>query len=93
MTRHERRGAIVVLVFIALLLAATCIARCNREVVPTVPSADIRQFEAESDSSVVTLPAHDRKKPTVKKKRRRHATPKPSKPAPAPRRLDPVPQI
>lgn len=96
MKRHERRGAIVVLVLIALLLATTCVMRCHREAATPVPTEDIRQFEAEADSATISSPKPSAKKPASSKKKRRHGSSKPSKPskpAPAPRRLDPVPQI
>ena len=95
MTRHERRGAIMVLVIIAALLVATFAVRNCHETVPPVTSVDIRQFEAEADSSNLIPPATPPKpeKSVTPKKKRRHATPKSPKPAPAPRRLDPVPQI
>ena len=93
MKRHERRGAIVVLALIALLLAATCVVRCSSESSRPVPAVDIRQFEAEADSATVIDAKPSSKKKTAPKTKRRHASPKHSKPAPAPRRLDPVPQI
>lgn len=96
MKRHERRGAIVVLALIAVLLAATCVVRCDRDSVQTVPTVDISQFEAEADSTVVINTKPSSKKKATPKTKRRHSSPKPSKPAkpaPAPRRLDPVPQI
>ena len=96
MKRHERRGAIVVLALIAVLLAATCVVRCSRESVKPVPTVDIRQFEAEADSATVIDTKPSSKKKATPKTKRRHSSPKPSKPskpAPAPRRLDPVPQI
>ena len=93
MKRHERRGSIVVLALIAVLLAATFVVRNCHQAEQPVPVVDIRQFEDEADSAVLTVqkPAH--KKPATTRKKRRHSAPKPSKPAPAPRRLDPVPQI
>ena len=96
MNRRERRGTIVVLAVIALLLAATVALRCCRA--DAVPAAvtDIRQLEAEADSTAdVSSPSPERDKPakSPSKKKRRPSTPKKPKPAPAPRRLDPVPQI
>ncbi len=97
MSRNERRGAIAVLALIAAVLVATCAVRCSREQVPPVPTTvDIRQFEAEVDSSAIRHSGPKHKKPAAPKKKRHPATSKPrkpSKPAPAPRRLDPVPQI
>lgn len=93
MKRHERRGTIMVLALIAVLLAVTFVVRNCRGVEQPVPMEDIRQFETDADSTTLMVPKPAHKKPAASRKKRRHAAPKPSKPAPAPRRLDPVPQI
>ena len=93
MTRNERRGAVAILLVIALLLALTCVARCRRsDTVPTGTDA-VRLFEAEVDSSAVEFPKPASKSP--KKPRKSNAKPakKSPKPSPAPRRMDPVPQF
>lgn len=96
MTRHERRGAIVILVIIALVLAVTFVMRCHRpDDVPPASTNAVRQFEAEVDSSAVEVYKPSPKK-TVKpeKKGRKSKSPKPTnKPKPEPRRMDPVPQF
>ena len=95
MTRHERRGSIVVLVLIALLLALTCVLKCNRGTTQLIQNeaVEMRQFEAEVDSTTVETPKQAPDKPASPKKKRHRATPKPPKSSPEPRRLDPVPQI
>ena len=93
MKRHERRGSIVVMAIIALILVATCYVRSCRGGDSTLSSVDIRQFEAEADTTTITHPKPEHKKPAAAPKKRRHSSPKPSKPAPAPRRLDPVPNF
>ena len=98
MTRRERHGMIAVLVLIAVLLTATVVVRSCRgqEPVETLP-VEMKQFEAEVDSAEATTVApaqKDRKTPADKPRRssRRKADKKP-KPAPEPRRIDPVPQF
>lgn len=99
MTRHERRGAIVVLVTIALLLVATCFTRCYRRAEAPQRADVIRQFEAEADSSTVEISKPLPEKATGPKDKRHKASPKHSKPAPSPkpspssRPMEPVPQI
>jgi len=94
MTRHERRGAVAILVIIALLIAVTCATRCYR---PAVAPADIDSvllFESEVDSSTVKVikPApkthKDKRSKPAKKRSKPSRSPKPS-----PRRMDPVPQF
>lgn len=98
MTRRERHGMIAVLVLIALLLTATVVVRSCRGHEPVeAVTVDMEQFEAEVDSAsatVVTPAQKDRKAPADKPRRpsRRKADKKP-KPAPEPRRIDPVPQF
>ncbi len=99
MTRHERRGAIVVLVTIALLLAATCFTRCRHRAEVPQQADVIRQFEAELDSSTVDISKPHPEKAARPDGKHRKASPKRSKPAhspkpsPSPRPMEPVPQI
>ena len=96
MTRRERRGSIVILVLIAVLLAATAVVRSCRtdEVIPT---EQLQSFEQMTDTSTVVL---DTRQSASKKrgkapaaKRKRKSKPAKSKPSPEPRRMDPVPQF
>ena len=105
MTRHERRGAIVILVVIALALAATLLVRsCRTDVVPA--GIEVQRFQVEADSSAAVLerqqaPAKRKNKPsdTLKHKTRRKSggkrgrKPSGTKPPVAPRPVDPVPQF
>lgn len=92
MKRHERRGTIIVLALIALLLAATwAMRRCGTPDVPT-PAVELLQFEAEADSSTITVSKSSRP-PKQHSKKRRAKSPKKPKPSPEPRRVDPVPRF
>lgn len=99
MRRHERRGTIVVLALIAVLLAATAILRCCNDPVPVAQPFDIQQFEADIDSSAAVIKHTDKssrpKHSRAKKKSQRKPSPAKPKPKPdhQPRRLDPVPQF
>ena len=99
MTRHERRGAIVVLVTIALLLAATCFTRCHRRADVPQQADVIRQFEAELDSSTMDVSKPLPEKAASPEGKHHKASPKRSKPAhspkpsPSSRPMEPVPQI
>ena len=99
MTRHERRGAIVVLVTIALLLAATCFTRYHRRTEVPQQADVIRQFEAELDSSAVDISKPVLEKAAGPEGKHHKASPKRSKPAhspkpsPSSRPMEPVPQI
>ena len=98
MTKHERRGAIMLLALIAMLLVATFAVRsCRQSASPVQDEALIRQFETEADTTTLmaphkkSFPKQDPNTPmkSVPKKKRHPVDPKPS---PA-RRLDPVPRI
>ena len=93
MKRHERRGTIVLLALITALLAVTVLVRDCSPSSATVSEADIRQFEAEADTTttIMVKPSRDTKAP--KHHHRRHSAPKKNKPSQEPRRLDPVPQF
>ena len=98
MSRHERRGAIMVLILIALLLVATFAVRsCRQSASPVQDEALIRQFETEADTTTLMAP-HKKSfpKPSPNTPRKSHPKKKrhpvgPKRP-PAPR-LDPVPQF
>jgi len=101
MTRSERRGTIVVLVLIALMLAGTVAVRSCRTVEPAVleqQAVEMEHFDAETDS--VPMPAVKRQQHSSRDSSRRSLRPrrtrknKPPKLArPAPRPMDPVPQF
>lgn len=98
MTRRERRGFIVVLVLIALLLAGTAIVRsCRGHEMVGVVQAEVEQFEAEADSAATATvtPSRETRKTPAEAPRRssRRKADKKSKPSPAPRPIDPVPQF
>lgn len=97
MSRQERRGTIVVLALIAVLLVGTLVVRsCGKDRSGYIVEQDeIEQFEAATDTVTVTV------EKTLKKKKRQHtkrtkkhrSAPKKSRPEDKPRRLDPVPQF
>ena len=97
MTRQERRGTIVLLALIALILLSTVFVRSCKADAPTgmVDTALVR-FETEIDSARyhVREPSPT-KKPHVNKHKSKKPKPSPhrSKPAPEPRRMDPVPRF
>ncbi len=94
MTRRERRGTIVLLALIAVLLLVTALVRLRKGTTPA-PSATraaVEAFEAEADSAIITVDKPLRHKGEKKKSSKRRAENKP-KPADKPRRLDPVPQF
>ncbi len=99
MTRRERRGTIVVLAFIAIIMAITWLAKHSQPAMDAQAAIEVRAFETQVDSILSAdhqskrPPRHDKSK---KKKDPSHrAKPKKrpgSKPA-APRRVDPVPRF
>lgn len=98
MTRRERRGTIVLLAFIALLLAATATVRsCSTE--EALPVGQMHRFEQQADTVTVDMGARDsatrkqHKTSAVKRKPKSKPKPKKHKPAAEPRRVDPVPQF
>jgi hypothetical protein len=98
MTRRERRGTIVLLAFIALLLVATATVRsCRTDEAPSV--GQMYRFEKQADSVTVDMGARDsatrkqHKTSAVKRKPKSKPKPKKYKPAAEPRRVDPVPQF
>lgn len=99
MTRRERRGTIVLLAAIALMLVVAFAARCHHEVVPEmVNDVEISRFETQVDSvqAEPLKPSHpfDTMKSTkTTKKRSRRASPKKAKPSREPRPVDPIPSF
>lgn len=99
MSKHERRGTIVVLALIAVMLAASVAVRsCRDTSVVSRPSVEQLQFDAATDtvSPPATRPAEKEKPP--KKARRSKSTPKSSprkspKQPPASQPMTPVPQF
>jgi len=105
MTRHERRGTIVLLAVIAVLLLVMAVTRCShrRSLPRDVDTAAIEAFEAQADSMAAqnahqTLkrhqPRHKADKDKSKRKpggdkKKKKSTRQPQ----APHRLDPVPQF
>ena len=102
MTRHERMGAIVILVAIALLLLGSVVVRsCRADEAVPVDVVEMSSFEAEADSVVADYPRHkgsaSHKHDGDKKRRKSGPAKKKSQPerkkSPAPRKMDPVPQF
>lgn len=96
MSRRERRGTIVVLAAIAILLAGTQAYRsCGKDAVTPLQATEINQFEAEADTSALTegQAKKDAKKHHPKRSGPRKKTPKSPRPEKPARRLDPVPQF
>lgn len=94
MTKRERRGTIVVLSLIAVILATSLLMRTRRSSAPVAgtDAVTLQAFEAQADSAVVTVNPPVRHKSDKKKSHKRRGAKK-SKPADKPRRLDPVPQF
>jgi len=104
MTRHERRGTIVLIVVIAALIAGLAASRsCHRGDTPSPETQQaIEQFEHHTDSlrtrqqeARQRKTTRNEKKDADKQKRQRKSKKgkKPAKSEPQPRRLDPVPQF
>ena len=96
MTKRERRGTIVVLVVIALLLGMALTVRYCREE-PVVETAELQRFRSEVDTvAVPEKPTKSHKTTTGKKRAPKHKKqPKRDKPKPSapPRPIDPLPQF
>ena len=94
MTRNERRGMIVLLIAIALMLVAAVAARYHHEELPqSVNDVEISRFEAEADSAAIEVSKPTRHTPehkTTRKRPKRETKPKPSR---EPRPVDPVPKF
>ena len=97
MSRQERRGTIVILALIALLLIGTLVVRsCGEDRSEDfVESDEIEQFEVATDTVTVTVEKNLKKKKRqyTKRTKQRRSGPKKSRPNDKPRRLDPVPQF
>ena len=97
MSRQERRGTIVILALIALLLIGTLVVRsCGEDrSEDIVEHNEIEQFEAATDSVTVTVdkPLKKKNQQHAKRTKKHRSTPKKSRPEDKPRRLDPVPQF
>ncbi len=91
MTRRERRGTIVLMALIALVLAVTAFFRyCSPSSRVDVAQPGIEQFEQQIDSVKPSTPAH--KSPVSTRKRHNPSRKEKRKPS-GQRRLEPVPQI
>ena len=100
MTRRERRGTIVVLAVIAVLVAATLLTRSCRDDVPeqAARQVELLEFEHQADTTRLTerppKSKHRGKGKTTGRHSRKSKGGKPPKKSPAPpRRVDPVPQF
>lgn len=100
MTRNERRGTIVLLVIIALLLVGCVVARsCSSHDTIAVDAVEMEDFKVEADSAIKTMQTrqhsatqrtrHERGKSPSRKKRPHRE----KKQSPPERRMDPVPQF
>ena len=94
MTKRERRGTIVLLLLMGVLLLITYGMGMKKDSTAVKVNVDsLEMFERQADSTVIAAkqPTHHK---TRKKKhvRKRHADKNP-KPSGEPRRLDPVPQF
>ena len=96
MSRRERRGTIVILAVIAILLAGTQVYRsCGKDTITPLQATEINQFEAEADTAALTVgrAKKDAKKHHPKRSAPRRKSPKKPRPEKPARRLDPVPQF
>lgn len=101
MSRHERMGTIMILVIIVLLLAGSVAVRSCRYGEDSALMLNDKAFEASvdsilSDTAARVEPATERKTSKPSSKKRTHTNPpSKSKPrqAPAPRKMDPMPQF
>ena len=90
-TRRERRGSIVLMALIALVLAVTAFFRyCSPSPRVDVTQPGIERFEQQIDSVKPLTPAH--KSPVSTRKRHNPSRKEKGKPS-GQRRLEPVPQI
>ena len=96
MSRRERRGTIVILAAIAVLLVGAQVYRsCVKDTIAPIPATEINQFEAKADSAALTVgrAKKDAKKHHPKRSGQRRKSPKGPRPEKPARRLDPVPQF
>ena len=94
MSRRERRGTIVILVLMAVLLVSTLAVRsCGKDRAVPLQATEIEQFEADADSVTFTIDKTEKKQPHHKKGKKQRKSPSKPRPEKTPRRLDPVPQF
>ena len=94
MSRRERRGTIVLLALMVVLLLVSAIVRLKKSATPApAVQAAVEAFEAEADSIIITADKPSCHKSEKKKRSSKRPSPKKSKPSDKPRRLDPVPQF
>ena len=96
MSRRERRGTIVILAAVAVLLVGTQAYRsCVKDTIAPIPATGINQFETEADSTTLTVgqTKKDAKKHHPKRSGQHKKSPKSPRPEKPARRLDPVPQF
>ena len=98
MTRHERRGALALLVLLMLAVVTLWLVRSRTSALTPAEAQQLQRFEAQVDSMTVRADSAARhlkpKKEKTHKTRKNGKARKPGgkKPSSAPRRLDPVPQ-
>jgi len=94
MTRRERRGTIVVLAALALVMAGSVVTRSCGNATVDAERLEMLEFESDVDSTaaVATKPKKN-KRATGSKTRRRRSPSTAPKPAKPPRSIDPVPQF
>ena len=97
MTRQERRGTILLLALIAVVLVGTlCVRSCYAHGDEFQYSSAVQEFEADIDSSHVTVSApatHKAKEKKRSAKKQHKKEPDSKRHDHSPRRLDPVPQF
>lgn len=96
MSRRERRGTIVILAAITVLLVGSQVYRsCVKDTIAPLPATEINQFETETDTTTLTVgyAKKDAKKHHPKRSSSRRRSPKGPRPEKPARRLDPVPQF
>lgn len=94
MSRRERRGNIVLLALMVMLLLVTAVVRLKKSATPApAVQAAVEAFEAETDSVIITVDKPSHHKSEKKKRSSKRPSPQKSKPSDKPRRLDPVPQF
>lgn len=95
MTRRERRGTIVILALMALVMAGGAVFRqCAPRPEVEVMQADIERFEQQLDSMQQSTQPAGKPAKAPASTRKRHKKPSHSPKSPQQqRRLDPVPQI
>ena len=95
MTRRERRGTIVLLVLMAIVIAVFSITKFKQEnLLQTEYAAELETFEKQTDTIVFTVEKTEPNKPDKKRHAAKKRAAKKEKPSSdKPRRLDPVPQF